>query len=295
MVKVKFTCNWDSDQNLKKRVIANFITEDNLHPEIEITDKDDYDYLFVFNRLVFQPKVSKEKIYTFIMEPSWSPNWDRNCFNYSNKVFVHDKNLFGNYENIIESPSFMFYHMNSEINNIGKLLNNNQYEHKKKMSMVVSYTPGCDYNYGIRTNLALKILEHNLDVDIYGNRWKINHKNIKGPVQDKYNALIDYQYSIGIENSCEKNYLTEKFFDISLCNSHPIYYGAPNISEIYKNYTPINPNNIEETLDVLSDLIKNNNYDFGKVNENKKLYFNKYNLYNKIKEIILLNSNNPVT
>ncbi len=294
MFKIKFNCNWTSDKDINRRVKSNFITEENYNSNIIITDGDDYDFLFVFNRLTTQPTVTKEKIYTFIMEPSWSPNWDRNCFNYSNKVFVHDKNLFGNHENIIESPSFMFYHMNSEINNIGKLLNNNLYEHKKKISMVVSYTPGGGYNYELRTKLALKILEHNLDIDIYGNGWSLNHKNIKGTVGDKYDALVNYQYSIGIENSCEKNYITEKFFDIPLCNSYPIYYGAPNISDIYKNHIPINPNNIEETLDILSDIIRNDNYDIDKIIENKKLYFTKYNLYNKVKEIVLLNVNYPV-
>jgi len=292
MVKIKFICNWD--HNINGRVINNFITEDNINENITITNNDDYDYLFVFNRLTIQPRVPKENIYTFIMEPSWSPNWDRYCFNYSNKVFVHDKNLFGNHDNIIESPSLMFYHMDSYRNNIDKLMNDNSHENKKKMSMVVSYTLNAGYNYGLRTDLALKILEYNLDIDIYGNGWSLNHKNIKGPVGDKYDALINYQYSIGVENCCEKNYITEKFFDIPLCNSYPIYYGSPNISEVYQNYITINPNNIEETLDILSDLLRNNYYDFDKIIENKKLYFNKYNLYNKVKEIVLLNSLNPI-
>ena len=93
MFKIKFNCNWTSDKDINRRVKSNFITEENYNSNIIITDGDDYDFLFVFNRLTTQPTVTKEKIYTFIMEPSWSPNWDRNCFNYSNKVFVHDKNL----------------------------------------------------------------------------------------------------------------------------------------------------------------------------------------------------------
>jgi hypothetical protein len=234
-----------------------------------------------------QPKVSKNNIFTFLMEPSWSPNWDRNSFNYSNKVFTHDKNLYGNYDNIIESPSFMFYHMDHKKHTIKSLMANDDYYKKKKMSMVVSYTPGNNHlNYGLRTNLALKILEKKLDVDIYGNGWVNNHKNIKGSLSDKYDGLIDYEYSISIENSNEKNYITEKFFDVSLCNAMPIYYGTPNINEIYDNYIKIDPNNIEECLDTISDLLNRNDNNVEGIIQNKNKYFTKYNLYTKIKEII---------
>lgn len=288
MVKVKFTCNWTSDSDINKRVISNFITEENYDSNIVITDNEDYDYLFVFNKLKKQVNFSKEKIFTFTMEPSWSPNWDRSSHTYSNNVFTHDKNLYGIQENVLEVPSFMFYHMDWKKHNIKTLLANNDFNKKKKMSMVVSYSPNStQFNYGLRTDLALKLLENNFDVDIYGNGWSNTHKNIKGPVQDKYDALIDYQFSIGIENSCEKNYLTEKYFDISLCNGTPIYYGAPNVDEIYKNHIKLDLNNIEQCLDIISKTLNSTDFDTESITKNKRLYFEKYNLYNKVKELIL--------
>jgi hypothetical protein len=287
MVKIKFTCNWTSDQEINKRVKSNFISEDNLDPGIEITDNNDYDFLFVFNKLRYNPIVSKNRIYTFIMEPSWSPNWDRNCFSYSNKVFTHDKNLYGNHENIVESPSFMFYHMDHNKHTIKSLLENKNFDKKKKMSMVVSYTPNSNGgNYGKRTELALKLLEKGFDVDIYGNGWNRTHPNIKGSLTDKYDGLIDYQYSIAVENSCEKNYLTEKYFDISLCNGVPIYYGSPNVDEIYRNHINLNLNDINDCLDNISDILRNDKYDVEGILENKNIYFNKFNIYNKVKDII---------
>jgi hypothetical protein len=286
MVKVKFTCNWTSDSEIKKRVTNNFITEENYTPNIELTDGEDYDYLIVFNRLNKHSKAPKENIFTFIMEPSWSPNWDRNCFNYSNKVFVHDKILFGGHENIEEVPSFMFYHMDYNLHPIKSLLSNNDFNKKKKISMVVSHTPNSNLNYGLRTKLAMELIDRNFDVDIYGNGWSNIHKNVKGSVKDKYDALIDYQFSIGIENSCEKNYLTEKYFDIPLCNATPIYYGAPNVNDIYENRFKLDLNNIEQSLDTISDILNNNYYEVENVIKNKNLYFTNHNLYNKVKQII---------
>lgn len=284
MIRVRFVCNWSSDIN--KRVMSNFITDENYDNNIVITDGNDYDYLFVFNRLTIQPKVPKEKIFTFIMEPSWSPNWDRSCFTYSNKVFTHDKVLYGNHDNIIEHPSFMFYHMDWRKHSLKSLMDNDNFNKSKKISMVVSYTPQGNHNYVKRTNLALELLNRGFDVDIYGNGWSGSHKNIKGSVSDKYDALIDYQYSIGIENSCEKNYLTEKYFDISLCNGTPIYYGTPNVDEIYKNHFKIDLNNFEQCFDAISDILNNDYYNPNSIIENKKLYFEKYNIYNKVKEIV---------
>lgn len=286
-MKVRFVCNWDDSLNINNRIISNYITDDNYDSNIILTSNSDYDYLIVFNKLTFQPKIPKERIFTFIMEPSWSPNWDRNCFDYSNKVFVHDKSLYGNYDNIIEYPSYMFYHMDYKKHTIKELLANDNFDKKNKISMVVSYNPNYQYkNYKLRTDLAIKLLQYNFDVDIYGRGWTHYNKRIKGPIIDKYDSLIDYQYSIAIENSCEKNYVTEKFFDVSLCNSIPIYYGAPNISEIYNHYEKINLLNINECLDKITDIINNNDFDIEKIKENKLKYFNKYNIYNKVKELI---------
>ena len=286
-MKIRFVSNFDSSENLNQRVINEYITEDNYDDDISFVSDNTYDYLFVINKLPIIPNVDKSHIYTFIMEPSWSPNWDRNCFDYSNKVFLHDKKLFGNHDNVIECPCYMFYHMDFKKHTIKSLLDNYNFDKPKKMNMVLSYNPNYDFkNYKLRTDLALNLLKYNFDVDIYGRGWTCFHEKIKGPIIDKFDALFDYQYSISIENSCEKNYVTEKFFDVSLCNSVPIYYGSPNISDIYKNYETINLCNMQECLDKISDIFKNNNFNENEIIENKLNYYNNYNMYNKIKNIM---------
>ena len=285
MIKIKFNSNWDTPLNLKNRVISNFITNDNYTDQIIITDKDDYDYLICFNSISEYPKVPKENIYTFIMEPSWTPSWDRNCFNYSNKVFCHDKKLFGNYDNIVETPALMFYHMTNSV--INDFLNNTNFKKSNLASMVVSYTPDYHFkNYSKRTQLALKLLEYNFDIDVYGNNWSSNHKNVKGPLKNKLDGLLNYKFSICIENSNERNYITEKYFDCILCNSTPIYYGASNVEDIYGKTLTINLNDLDSCLDLISDYLKMDIDEVDILNK-KKIYFEKYNLYNIIKSIIL--------
>lgn len=51
-------------------------------------------------------------------------------------------------------------------------------------------------------------------------------------VPDKWSGLLPYRYSIALENQSARNVVTEKIFDPILAYSLPIYWGAPNISDL---------------------------------------------------------------
>ncbi|MNQ99157.1 Glycosyltransferase family 10 (fucosyltransferase) [compost metagenome] len=102
----------------------------------------------------------------------------------------------------------------------------------------------------------------------------------------KHTALIPYEYSIAIENSQEKNYITEKFVDCALCNTIPIYNGAPNISEVYneKYFRTIDldsPTIIEDIRNIIKIPAPKQDID-----NNKDRYFHQRNLYQLIKSIV---------
>jgi hypothetical protein len=72
-----------------------------------------------------------------------------------------------------------------------------------------------------------KLIGHFKDkIDVFG--WGFN------AINDKYDALIDYKYSIAIENNCIPNYFTEKISECFLTYTMPVYYGCPNITEYYE-------------------------------------------------------------
>lgn len=50
---------------------------------------------------------------------------------------------------------------------------------------------------------------------------------------DKYSALAPYKYSIAIEAVPFPGYWTEKIADCYLCETMPLYYGAPNIGDYF--------------------------------------------------------------
>jgi len=89
-----------------------------------------------------------------------------------------------------------------------------------------------------RHNLAEKILELNLPVDIYG-RGSYSFKNqypndmrLKGPFQDR-ELYQNYQFTIAIENVQESHYISEKFTNSLVHDTIPLYLGSPKITSFF--------------------------------------------------------------
>lgn len=284
MVKIKFFSDYTTSANLLKRFKANYNIYDQY---LQYTLNDDYHYAVVFNRAHERIKPWAKTI-TIIQEPSWSPAHSIQTFlTNSDYLIIHDPSLFENLYQIklggkvFESPSYMFYHDHLE-NSLFRLTKS--VKKQKKLSFIVS---GKNYdfkNYGKRIDLLRQVLDSDLDVDIYGKDLVIKDPRFKGKLEYKYSGLIPYEYSIAIENSNERNYITEKFFDCVICHTTPIYYGAPNIGDIYdaKYFRQINldsPSIIEDIKEIISSPSTDTTV-------NKEIYFNQFNLYSKLKEII---------
>jgi len=282
---IKFFSNYDTSANLLHRFRSNYIVTDD---QLQFTIAEDYDFAIVFNRTdeLINPAA---KIVTVIQEPSWSPAHNPTDFlEGSDYLLVHDKKLFETKYSIrlrgevIESPAYMFYH-----DRVDRTFYNytTGTEKQKKLSMVVSYLNKPDGIYTKRIRLLNQILASDLEIDIYGRRLQIDDRRFKGPLDYKFIGLLPYEYSIAIENSEERNYITEKFVDCVICNTIPIYHGAPNILDVYDERY-VRTINLESPT-VIEDIKKIIAEPAPKTSINKSIYFNKYNLYTKLKEIIL--------
>ncbi|MBB5637818.1 hypothetical protein HDF26_000853 [Pedobacter cryoconitis] len=283
-MKIKFFSDYEVSENLLKRFKANYIIDDDL---LEFTTADDYDFAVVFNR-ANDPIKSGAKIITVIQEPSWSDAHQNKYFlTNSDYIIVHDPELFETTNHIklggkiIESPALMFYHDHvdhSFYNNTGQI------KKEKKISMIVSGLYFSRANYHKRIEVLVNILNSDFEIDIYGRGLNIEDRRYKGELQYKHEGLLPYEYSIAIENSNEKNYITEKFVDCVLCNTTPIYNGAPNLADVYDSryYRTIDL----DSTNILRDLYDIIRHPAPGAGINKEIYFKKYNLYTKLKEII---------
>jgi|TARA_R110000796_G_scaffold240591_1_gene361728 hypothetical protein len=284
--KIWIVCWWDEifDKDVATRTFRNWTANDFFE-----MDEKNYEYLIVLGAL--NSKNIKyfrdpQKTIGFMLEPEWSTNWQRDLHKFCKYVVAQDKNMYPYANNIIEHPMFMF----TESTDDHSFYLNNSFPKKKRMS-IISSNYGHKLNYEKRHALFKGLLDTDLDIDFYGRRWELNDPRYKGAPYNKSEAIVDYQYSIAIENSSYNNYVTEKFFDLVVCNTVPVYYGAPNIADVYPQQSFIHidfSGPIERTVEQIKDIYNNDNYDsrLPHVLEAKNLYYTKYNIFNFLENLI---------
>lgn len=97
--------------------------------------------------------------------------------------------------------------------------------HKSEMVSIIASQLRQLKGHQLRHEIVDYMRSKNIDVSVMGRGYQFFKK--------KEDGLAPYRYSIVIENTREKDYFTEKIVDACLCDTVPIYWGAPNISEYY--------------------------------------------------------------
>jgi hypothetical protein len=296
--KVQIECWWTSSKDITQRTLDQFSFNNNTS-DIDFVTDNNYDWLVVCGKLpqnFNSTNINKSRTIFFVMEPSWSPNTDKDAANYSKYICTHNKNIFNDKSAIFfEEPNYMFYGGRGDsgwnIDTITKSIFNKT----KNISCIVTKRGnswGTKNIYDERVALAdlLSIDDH---IDIYGTFWPNNGKNIHGEIWNKFVALNDYMFSIGIENTSENNYITEKFYDCILTDTIPIYFGAPNISDYFDMNGMVYLDNIFDTNrcatkinNIYENIYNEYNSKIESCKKNKLTFLTNHNIINKIKEII---------
>lgn len=126
-----------------------------------------------------------------------------------------------------------------------KLKNYGVQSKSKNISMIYSsktYMPG----HALRHTVAPLLT----GVDLFGN-------GTTKPIKYKEEALIDYRFSVVIENAQADNYFTEKLVDCFMVGTIPIYWGAPNIGKYFDTQGMIIVNSAEEIIECVGKLTEN--------------------------------------
>jgi hypothetical protein len=309
MIKVKFECWWTSSSDINKRIVNQFIPEKDLET-YEIVDSNP-DFTIVLGKTEWDRiETPKERTFYFSQEPLWSPNQPKDGIHeYCSKIFISDKKDYPNREEYIETFLPMLYAGRGEKDHRpdfdwSKNIQNRTFNKNKSISIIVTNNGSVHnnqianpetsiINYAERTRLGHE-LSKNENIDVYGTWWQNNGKNIKGEIFNKHLGLDEYKFSVACENSIQKNYVSEKFWDVVLTEGVPIYMGCTNISEyIPENcFVSLNNKSMDEMVDVINDVINNSEDYYNKYKNNvlqlKQDFFKNpnYNLWEKIKKEI---------
>lgn len=162
-------------------------------------------------------------------------------------------------------------------------------EKTKKVSCVVSS------KHVHRANYVKSLFKTESPIDLYGRGHDKTYygNNYKGSLdydgKCKLRGLVDYEYSVVLENSKQKNYFTEKLADTYLSWCVPIYWGCPNIIDLFpeNSYHLVNTNH-ENPIEEINEII-NRSVDVDALSKARELILEKYNIWeiinNKIKNI----------
>lgn len=113
----------------------------------------------------------------------------------------------------------------------------------KNLSMIYSSKNTLD-GHRLRHEVADKA-----DFDLFG-------AGARNPIDKKEEALINYRFSVVIENTKRKNYFTEKLLDCFATGTIPVYYGCENISDYFNTEGIITFDCKEEFESLLPSLTK---------------------------------------
>lgn len=278
-VKISFVAPWaDSSKlltNMAKFSPNNSGTWKNI---VGVSDPKDADVLVYLDN--YKTYDTSKRMILFQSEPFNNPNISENAYGFDNHFFVV------RYPHFIKCTYDFMY----------SLYPPTKTKTLSTITSAKSFFPGHAHRKSFIINLS-----NRLEIDIFGYGWGNElGDNYKGPLdgyhnynvdnpRTKYDSLINYKYSICIENCSRDNYFTEKFTDAILCWTIPIYYGCKNISKYFPEgcyyYIDIyDPKCHEKINEIINRPITQ--YNIECIKEARELILNKYNIWNQINEIL---------
>jgi hypothetical protein len=152
----------------------------------------------------------------------------------------------------------------------------------------------------MRLNLAKRLDDSNLAVDIYGKCSSENYKNYRGELEYYHRevGLFDYKYHFMAENTPIENYFTEKIVDCILSETLCFYWGCPNINTyIDENcFIRLPLDDLDECVNIIHKSIENNEWEkrIETIRREKQKILHIYSLMPRVQSIIQLNLNSDV-
>jgi len=218
---------------------------------------------------------SKENTIFIAGEPPTIRSFNKNFLNQFNYIMTCDRRS--------HHPN-KFYNQQAIPWQIGAYIDKYDYDElkslpvPKKSKLISAITSNKDWTSGHRKRkeFIFKLKEYFGDaMDVFGR--DINE------IKDKSMGILDYKYSIAMENSSYDDYWTEKLSDVFLGFSFPLYYGCPNIFNYFpqESLKVIDVDDIDGSIKIIEKAIEDNCFEnnFDKIVESRRLILDKYNFF----------------
>jgi hypothetical protein len=99
-------------------------------------------------------------------------------------------------------------------------------------------------------------------------------------IEDKWDGLAAFRYSLALENSSAPFYFTEKIMDCYCANVMPIYWGCPNITDFFpaQSLVGIDLYDFKSSINIIEEAINENAFEknYEAILQSKNLVLTKY-------------------
>lgn len=201
-------------------------------------------------------------------------------FKYFSKVFTYwDQSVA---PNIINAQTALPWHIGKSYDELMTLSKDEAIAAKSKNVSWVTSNATDKEGHVLRMCFKDYLKANDFEFDLFGRGFC--------PIDDKFDAIYPYKYSIAIENYACNDYWTEKIADCFLSWTMPIYYGAKNITKYFPKEAiiVIDPNEPEKARQIINESIKNNIFleNILYIQEARELILNRYQLFPYVTQMI---------
>lgn len=244
---VRIIADWDYP-NLLRQTPASKGVWDNIQFTLEPVKE--CDYLIVLNRTKEKIRVKCPSGNKWLLKqepPIPSYEWHYNIYQHFDTVFTPGDCKIVPQQ--ISSQTALPWHVDKDFDYLSHLACPTESEKFNQVSWITSNAAS---KPGHIARLKFKdfLEEQNFVIHLYGRDFN--------PIDDKFDGIFPFKYSIAVECSSGKDYWTEKLADCFLSWTMPIYAGCTNITEYFPvdSMILIDLNNPKKALDIIRTAIK---------------------------------------
>lgn len=234
------------------------------------------DIVLVFNAAPrwLAGRVSQGGLWLFSQEsPVEMYRWHTRAFSRFDRVFSYWGSDVS--PNIIHEQTALPWHINKTYDELKSVSYLADCEGKKDAVSWVTSNASSKPGHALRLNFMRFLQEKKFPFSLFGRGFC--------PIEDKFQGLHSYKYSIAIENYKCDNYWTEKIADCFLSRTMPIYWGASNIVKYFPEQSMIHidpsfpKNALRKIIKALDADLFSKNYEY--IEEARELVLEKYQFF----------------
>ncbi len=270
-ILVRIIKNW-SEPDIMRQTPGGTGLWNNVQFTTEPVESCDYLIILNYSQKPLVVNCPEENVWAFMQEPYVEDitNWVMSDHGQYAKVITHSPVSAD--ERYLRSQTCLPWHVNMSYDKLVQLAIPQK---TKMLSLITSNKaryPGHKERMVFIEHLMSRL---DIPVDLFGRG--IN------PIEDKWQGLAEYKYSLAIENSCASDYWTEKIADCFLTYTLPIYYGCTNIGSYFPegSYITIDIRNPADALQSIKRILEDDPWEarLPLIEEARDLVLNKYQLF----------------